>query len=83
MSTDAERNEYPDPKTVDWHALQFAQMQAVSGVAQSVHLIAQAVDEIGSVLSMATGKPWTPVSDRVPTWPDERDPRFRTHSERG
>ena len=70
-------DEYPDPATVDWQALQRAQASAVSGVAYSVHLIAQAVDEIGAMLAERSGKTWRPVSDRVPAWPDERDPRFR------
>jgi hypothetical protein len=69
--------DYLDPDKVDWRALEHARMQAVSGVAYSVHLLAQAVDEIGSMLAAGQGKPWKPVSDRIPAWPDERDPRFR------
>lgn len=70
-------NDYPDPESIDWQALQYARMQAVSGVAYSVHIVAQALDDIGLMLSEVTGKPWKPVTDRVPAWPDERDPRFR------
>lgn len=72
-----ERQPYPDPLTVDWQALSLARQSAVSGVIHEMHLMAQAIDEIGTMLSAVSGKPWTPISDRVAVWPDEREPRFR------
>jgi hypothetical protein len=70
--------DYLDPDKVDWRALEHARMQAVSGVAYSVHLIAQAIDDLGARMAAADrGLPWKPISDRIPAWPDERDPRFR------
>jgi hypothetical protein len=62
---------------IDWRAIQNAQAQVMSGVAIRVHYLENAIDRLGELLSEMTGKPWEPVSNKWPEWPDENDPRFR------